>query len=360
VPARLDPDVFALPVEKIRDGYYSDQYFNLTKELLEHEDRHPRVLMQVFQKQESLLGGVDEAIAILKQCAGRYRPDGTWELGWEGLEVRALQEGDPIAPRETVMTIEGDYSLFAHLETVYLGCMARRSLVMRNVRAVVDAAAGKPILFFPARHDHWVVQTGDGWAAHVAGAIGVSTDAQASWWGGRGVGTVPHGLIAAYGGDTAAAAEDFANRYAENMNVTVLVDFENDSLATALEVAERLGPKLWGVRLDTSETLADRGLVERLGDDAPRGVAKELVHLVRDGLDAAGHREVRIVVSGGFTVDRIREYEAAAVPVDSYGVGSSLLRGANDFTADVVCVDGRPCAKAGRGFVPSERLSAVS
>ena len=37
-----------------------------------------------------------------------------------------------------------------------------------------------------------------------AGAIGVSTDAQASWWGGRGVGTVPHGLIAAYGGDTVA------------------------------------------------------------------------------------------------------------------------------------------------------------
>ena len=98
------------------------------------------------------------------------------------------------------MTIEGDYRLFAHLETVYLGCLARRTLIMRNVREVVDAAAGKPILYFPARHDHWLVQTGDGWAAHVAGAIGVSTDAQASWWGGRGVGTVPHGLIAAYGG----------------------------------------------------------------------------------------------------------------------------------------------------------------
>jgi nicotinate phosphoribosyltransferase len=143
------------------------------------------------------------------------------------------------------------------------------------------------------------------------------------------------------------------------MNVTVLVDFENHSLKTALEVADRLGPKLWGVRLDTSEAIADQGLVERLGDGAPRGVAKELVHLVRDGLDAAGHREVRIVVSGGFTADRIRAYEAEGVPVDSYGVGSSLLRGANDFTADVVCVDGRPCAKAGRGFIRNDRLSAV-
>ena len=65
----------------------------------------------------------------------------------------------------------------------------------------------KPILFFPARHDHWLVQTGDGYAAHVAGAIGVSTDAQSSWWGGRGIGTVPHALIASYDGDTVAAAK---------------------------------------------------------------------------------------------------------------------------------------------------------
>ena len=127
--------------------------------------------------------------------------------------MHALYEGDEISPWETVMTIEGDYAEFAHLETVYLGCLARRTLIMRNVHEVVEAANGKPILYFPARHDHWLVQTGDGWAAHVAGAIGVSTDAQASWWGGRGVGTVPHGLIAAYGGDTALAARKFADRF---------------------------------------------------------------------------------------------------------------------------------------------------
>ncbi len=144
------------------------------------------------------------------------------------------------------MTIEGDYSLFAHLETVYLGCMARRTLVMHNVREVVDAAGGKPIIYFPARHDHWLVQTGDGWAAHVAGAIGVSTDAQASWWGGRGIGTVPHGLIAAYGGDTVAAARAFVRGFGDQMQVTVLVDFQNDSVRTALEVAEALGPAAVG------------------------------------------------------------------------------------------------------------------
>ena len=240
--------------------------------------------MQVFQRKDSILGGVDEAIAVLKQGAGHYEGD-LWVPGWDNLEVKALHEGDEISPWETVMTIEGDYSEFAHLETVYLGCMARRTLVMRNVREVVSAARGKPILFFPARHDHWLVQTGDGWSAHIAGAIGVSTDAQASWWGGRGVGTVPHGLIAAYGGNTALAARKFADRFARDMNVTVLVDFVNDSVRTALEVAEALGDDLWGVRLDTSDKLADESLRRAHGDDAPTGVAAELVELTRSELD---------------------------------------------------------------------------
>src|SRR5579884_806905 len=309
--SRLDPAIFRLPVERIRQCYYSDAYFVYTKETLEKEGHHPHVTMQVFQKKESVLGGIDEAIAILKLCSGREADDGTWINGWNELEVHALREGDQIAPRETVMTIEGDYSLFAHLETVYLGSLARRSLIMRNVLQVVEAARGKQIFYFPARHDHWLVQTGDGWSAHVAGAIGVSTDAQASWWGGRGMGTVPHGLIAAYGGDTVSAARAFVGRYREEMNVTVLVDFENDSVRTALEVADALGPDLWGVRLDTSEDLVDRSLHDEMGGFRPTGVNPRLVHKVRDALDQAGYSGVRIVVSGGFNAQRIREFEAA-------------------------------------------------
>jgi nicotinate phosphoribosyltransferase len=352
---RLPSSVFRLPVRRMRRGYYSDAYFNQTKQLLEREGRHPHVLMQVFQKKDSVCGGIDEAIAILRECSGREREDGSWEPGWDQLTVRALYEGDRIAPFEPALTIEGDYTLFAHLETVYLGCLARRSLVMRNVRDVVEAAAGKPIWFFPARHDHWLVQTGDGWAAHVAGAIGVSTDAQASWWGGRGMGTVPHGLIAAFHGDTVAAARAFAETYGDEMNVTVLVDWDNDSVRTSLEVAQALGDRLWGVRLDTSEALVDRALE----DTDLHGVQPDLVHKVREALDAAGYPHVRIAVSGGFTAQRIREFEEAGVPVDAYGVGSSLIRGANDYTADIVMVDGRPCAKAGRHLVASERLEIV-
>jgi nicotinate phosphoribosyltransferase len=357
--ARLPPETFRLPVDRIREGYYSDQYFNLTRELLEAEDRHPRVLMQVFQKEQSILGGIDEALAIVRECSGRH-VDGGWQNGWDELEVRALNEGDEIAPFETVLTIEGDYGLFAHLETVYLGCLARRTLVMRNVRAVVEAAHGKPILFFPARHDHWLVQTGDGWAAHVAGAIGVSTDAQASWWGGRGVGTVPHGLIAAYGGDTVAAARAFADRYHAETNITVLVDFENDSVRTALELAEALGDHLWGVRLDTSERLVDVALADEPHPALHHGVTQLLARRVRAALDDAGHGHVRIVVSGGFDAEKIARFEAEGTPVDAYGVGSSLLRGQNDFTADVVRVDGRAVAKVGREEHPNPRLEPVA
>ncbi len=346
---RLPPETFDLPVEKIRSGYYTDAYFNFAREALLADGRHPTIVMQVFQKQHAVLGGMDEAIAVLKLCSH----------DWDALEVCALHDGDEIEPWETVLTIAGDYTAFGHLETVYLGCLGRRTRISTNVKRVVDAAAPKPILFFPARHDHWLVQTGDGYAAHVAGAIGVSTDAQSSWWGGRGIGTVPHALIAAYGGDTVLAARKFADWAPEDTNVVVLVDFENDSPRTSVDVADALGPLLWGVRLDTSETMVDRSLWKEMGDFDPRGVNERLVWKVRGALDDAGFGDVRIVVSGGFDVEKIRRFESAGVPADSYGVGSSLIRGAYDFTADVVRAGGEPVAKAGRRERPNPRLERI-
>jgi nicotinate phosphoribosyltransferase len=352
---RLDPEVFDLPVEKMRAGWYTDAYFNHTRATLLEDGRRPNVVMQVFQKRDAYLGGMDEAIAILKLCADTF----------SDLTVYALYDGDSIEPYDTVMTIEGDYTAFAHLETVYLGTLSRRTLITTNVVNVLRAANGKPVIFMAARHDHHRVQTGDGYAAYVAGQIvgapiGVTTDEQASWWGGSGLGTVPHALIAAYGGDTVAAAQHFADWAPDDMNVTVLVDFENDSVRTALEVAHALGPRLWGVRLDTSEVLVDRSLWEEMGDFKPTGVNPRLVHKVRDALDREGYDAVRIVVSGGFTVDKIHEFEEEGVPVDAYGVGSSLIRGSNDFTGDIVMTDGRPSAKFGRGYRENPRLELVT
>jgi nicotinate phosphoribosyltransferase len=353
--SRLDPEVFDLPVEKMRAGYYTDAYFNHSRDVLLADGRRPRVVMQVFQKNHAFLGGMDEALAILKLCSE----------DWDELTVHALYDGDAIQPYETVMTIEGDYTLFAHLETLYLGVLARRTLITSNVVRVVEAANRKPIIFMPARHDHHRVQTGDGYAAYVAGIItgaeiGVTTDEQASWWGGRGIGTVPHSLIASYGGNSVLAATKFAELAPAGMRVTVLVDFENNSVETALEVARVLGDRLWGVRLDTSENLVDFSLVEEMGDFTPTGVNERLVRKVREALDADGFEQVKIVVSGGFTAEKIRAFEHDGVPVDAYGVGSSLIRGANDFTADVVLTDGRPSGKFGRRFRANERLDLVA
>jgi nicotinate phosphoribosyltransferase len=351
---RLAPEIFDLPVEKMREGYYTDAYFNHTRTALLADRRRPRVLVQVFQKKSAVLGGIDEAIAVLKLCSD----------DWDDLVVHALHDGDSIEPWETVLTVEGDYTTFAHLETVYLGTLARRTLVSTNVTRVLEAANGKPIIFMPARHDHHRVQTGDGYAAYVAGArlglpVGVTSDAQASWWGGRGIGTVPHSLIAAYGGNTVLAATKFAEWAPEDFNITVLVDFENDSVRTALEVARALGPRLWGVRLDTSAQLVDRSLWDELSDFDPRGVNERLVRKVRDALDQDGFEHVRIVVSGGFDEEKIARFERVGVPVDAYGVGSSLIRGENDFTADIVMTDGRESAKVGRRFRPNARLQRV-
>jgi len=173
------------------------------------------------------------------------------------------------------------------------------------------------------------------------------------------MGTVPHALIATYDGDTVAAARTFADHFADRVNVVVLVDFENDSVKTSLEVADALGDRLWGVRLDTSHTVVDRSLWRQMGRFDPSGVNPELVRLVRSSLDDAGHQRVKIVVSGGFNAERIRYFEQEGVPVDAYGVGSSLIRGENDFTADVVMVEGKPCAKVGREFLSNERLEPV-
>jgi nicotinate phosphoribosyltransferase len=352
---RLDPSVFDLAVEQLRAGRFTDAYFNHTRATLLADGRRPHVVMQVFQKRHAHLGGMDETIAILKLCAE----------SWGDLTVHALHDGDAIEPYEPVLTIEGDYTAFAQLETVCLGTLARRTLVTTNVVRVLEATNGKPLIFMPARHDHHCIQAGDGYAAYVAGRIAgvpvaVTTEEQGAWWGGTGVGTVPHALIAAYGGDTVLAAQRFAAWAPPDMDVTVLVDFENDSVRTALEVAGALGPRLWGVRLDTSEALVDRALWEEMGDFRPTGVNEQLVRTVRRALDEAGFQPVRIVVSGGFTVDKISAFERAGVPVDAYGVGSSLVCGANDFTGDIVLADGRPAAKAGRRLRTNARLELVT
>lgn len=344
---RLEPSIFDIPVGKIKSGWYSDKYFVRTKEILERDNVHSKVLMQVFCRKDGVICGLDEAIAILRLCADR--PD--------ELVIKALFDGDDVKKDETVMTIEGDYSTFAHLETVYLGVIARPTSVATAVKRVVMAAEKKKVLFFPARFDHYRVQTTDGYAAFLSGALGVSTDAQGLWWGEKGLGTVPHALIAAYGGDTVRAAIAFDKYMPEDIQRMVLVDFKNDCIGTSLEVAKALGERLWGVRFDTAQNMIDVS-VEGRGEDS-YGVCPELVIKARGSLDSHGFKDVRIIVSGGFNEERIKKFIELKVPFDAVGIGSSLLKEKVDLTADIVMANGKPCSKIGREYKPNPRLKIV-
>ena len=216
------------------------------------------------------------------------------------------------------MHIEGEYASFAHLETLYLGALTEGTTVATSTRDVVAAARGKPVIMFGARHQGHEAQAGSGYAAYVGGAIAVSTDEQGEWWGSKGLGTVPHALIAVYGGDTTVATlkfDEYINRASDgvghltargtpegHVNVTSLVDFRNDVVNTSLGVAHALGQRLWGVRVDTSESLIDAAVLGELqrrdglvGDADVRGVTARLIEVLRTALDDAGARNGRYV-----------------------------------------------------------------
>lgn len=394
----MSPNLRIPLLPELRAGYRTDVYFRRAKQALEAADRRPLGLMQIFQKQDALLCGMSEALAILAAGSGNYRDDeeadrlfadwmqarndvssgdasarwaaerrrldleleleDLWESAADSLQVEALSDGDEVSSWETVLIIGGEVPSFVQLETLYLGVLARRTKIATNASRVVVAAGDKPVLYFPARFDHWAVQEGDGHAAKVAGAYAVSTDAQAAWFGEEGEGTIPHALIAAAEGDLVDSARLFSARFPE-ANLIALVDFHNDSVGASLAVAREMGDRLWGVRLDTSEKLTDKSLQDEPDADQLRGVQPRLVEKVRTALDAEGFNQVKIVVSGGFDVEKITAFESASIPADAYGVGSSLLEGRFDFTADLVELEGKPCAKVGRNLMPNPRLQPI-
>ncbi len=329
---------------------FTDIYFSKAREACEKAGRNPRVCYQVFQRQQAVLCGMKY---VRELFAGTEKE----------IEIHALKDGDDIAPGETVMHLMGPVQQLLELETIYLGLLARMTRVATNIRAAVKAAGGKPVLFFPARFDAPEVQEYDGYGAMVGGAIGASTAEGAKPYDARPVGTMPHALIAAFHGDTNAAAVAFAEAR-PNDDVWALVDFDNDSAETSVNAFQALKQrrlKLAGVRLDTAHGLVDKG-VARAGKDG-HGVNPLLVQIVRDSLDQAGATEVKICVSGGFNPARIAEFERVGARVDVYAVGEAALQGTYPFTSDVVGYyeNGRfiPCAKVGRKYQPNPRLRRV-
>lgn len=351
------------------------------------------VEMQWFTRRpgRTIVVGVDKALAMIRNCSGFFSGEDFVNTS-DRLEVWAVQDGstvnsdgDPLNV-QPVLRVRGRYSDFANLETPTLGILTRSSRVATNVYETLVAAHGKPVLFFPARFDVHEVQAADGYAYSIAvqcynhdtaRTLGpfVSTDAQGDWWGGYGGGTVAHSMIACFLGDTAEAMLNFARILPTDIPRISLVDFNNDCVTDSLQVCQAMFEKymelidsgdleeaerynLYGVRLDTGGTLRDQA-ISPLGDPAlDLGVNPRLVFTVRHALDTAWEswtmpgkwrkraqeycRAVKLVVSGGFTLEKIRRFELLGVPVDIYAVGSSLFNNSGptvtDYTADVVRV----------------------
>jgi len=327
---------------------YAAVYFNRARQIMLAEAPGKMVTMQVFQKNEAVLCGIDEVVTLLQQQTN-------------GLGIKSLSDGDHIAPLEPVLEIIGPYAEFAHLESVYLGILAQQTKVATNMSNVVTAAAGKPVLFFGDRFDNFANQVNNGYAAYVGGANGFATQAMVSKFNGEATGTMPHALIAAFDGDVVAASRAFRKHFPD-VPLIALVDFNNDCVTDSIRCLDAFGKDLAGVRLDTSEKLIDTSLelaakAHSLDIDSParwQGVCPALVNNVRQGLDRYGGQHVKIVVSGGFTANKVRAFESGSVPVDVYAVGSSIIQGSNDFTADIV----RPTVKVGREYRDSSRLVA--
>ncbi|MBO1003295.1 nicotinate phosphoribosyltransferase [Pseudogracilibacillus auburnensis] len=341
--------------KRIGEGWFSAVYFLKTREIVEKKLPHNIVTMQFFQKEEAVLCGTDEVIALIHTFAEHP----------EQLEIKSLKDGDKIKPFESVLTVTGPYQYFGFLEGIIDGILSRRTSVATNVYNVVKAARSsgkqKPVIFMGDRDDHYTQQAGDGYAAFIGGSTAQATHAMNEWWGKEGMGTMPHALIQMFRGDIIAASKAYHEMFPED-DLMALVDYNNDVITDSLKVAREFGKTLKAVRVDTSRTLVDKYFLRNhhlMGTFDPRGVNPELIFALRKALDEEGFEFVKIVASGGFTEKKIAYFESKNVPVDMYGIGSSLLKINIGFTGDNVLLNGSHSAKEGRKFRPNPRLEEV-
>ncbi|MBA3689418.1 MAG: nicotinate phosphoribosyltransferase [Chloroflexi bacterium] len=332
-----------LPAADVLAGETADVYFERARRILAAEGIDPVVTMEIFAREEAVLCGAEEAHAYLRAIlGGNGHPTGD-----PAPLVESLHDGDSIAPKEVVMRITARYSAFGLYETAILGILSQSTGWATAASRVVAAAAPIPVIGFGARHVHPSVADQMDYASVVGGCVGASTPAGARLAGLAPTGTMPHALIIIFG-DTVRAAQAFDRHIDPDVPRIVLVDTFKDEAEEALRVADALGDRLWGVRLDTP---SERGRV-----------TADLVKEVRARLDLAGHERVKIVVSGGLDLDRIAYFKASEAPIDSFAVGSAISDASPiDFTGDLKEIDGKPVAKRGRipGRTENARLQRV-
>ena len=336
--------------KRFKEGYYSANYFLKTRKIVEENIPNQECTMQFFQREDNvMLCGIDEVIALVKTFANNPND----------LKILALNDGDMINANEPVLKITGRYEDFGFLESAIDGILARRTSVATNAYRVLKVTNGKKVLNMADRQDDPYNQSGDGYAAYIAGMRLFSTDACGKWTGLTGKGTMPHALIQLCDGDIIKASECYLKTY-PNDQITALIDYNNDVVNDTLKLARHLKNKLGCVRVDSSKSLIDHWFDDKdtTGFD-PHGVCKELIFALRQQLDAEGFNHVKICVSSSFDAKKIKDFEDNKVPVDIYGVGTSLLKINVGFTGDLVKLNGKDQAKEGRYDIPSDRLEIV-
>ncbi len=323
------------PAPQVLAGDTADVYFLRTRQVMEAEGLNPIATMEVFPHRDGLLCGMREVEALLRETLPK------------GAEAWALDEGETISRGEVMLRINAPYLSYALYETAILGILAHESGWAQAARECVEAAQGAPVTSFGARHVHPLAAPYLDYAAIVGGCASGSTPMGARMAGKEPSGTMPHAMIICFG-DTVKAAVAFDKHVEQDVPRVVLVDTFLDEPEEALRVAEALGERLQGVRLDTPSELG--------------GVTPELVKEARARLDQAGFERVQLLVSGGVTPERIRHFLSSGAPVDGFGVGSYITSAQpNDFTADLKEVEGRPIAKRGRipGITDNPRLKRL-
>lgn len=317
-------------------GETSDIYFVRTVEILKKEGLNPVATMEVFPSRDGILCGMEEVKALLS----RVLPE-------DNREVWALSEGESFQRKEVVLRIKAPYQSYGIYETVYLGILSHCSGWATAARECVEAAGDIPVISFGARHVHPLVAGIMDYAAIVGGCVGCSSISGARLAGVSPAGTMPHALIITLG-DTATATLAFDKHMPSEVPRISLVDTFKDEPEEAVRVAQAMQGRLQGVRLDTPP---ERGRV-----------TPDLVKETRARLDLAGFKEVKIFVSGGVDLERIRLFREEGAPVDFFGVGSYISSAKPiDFTADLHEVEGKPIAKRGRtpGITPNPRLKRI-
>ncbi|WP_256402114.1 nicotinate phosphoribosyltransferase [Halorubrum salinum] len=308
--------------DAIRDGRATDAYFDRTETALRRAGRNPRVVAEVTADQ--FPDGEFEAVAGLKDAVAL--------LAGRDVDVDAIPEGR-LFDGGPVMRIEGPYLAFARLETSLLGFLSHASGI---ATAALDCRAAAPdaqVLSFGARHVHPSMAAVVERSALVGGLDGFSHVAAGELIGREASGTMPHALAICFGrGEQEAAWRAFDEGVDESVPRIALCDTYSDEVDEVLRAVETLGDDLDGVRLDTT--------------GSRRGDFRHIVREVQWELDARGHADVDVYVSGGLGPTDLRELRDV---VDGFGVGGYVSNAEPvDFALDLVSVDGEPAAKRGK------------